>query len=284
LSALTKILIVLLSLFSLFLCGAVITYVATQRNYKEAYEKSQAEVSSLRQTSTSYKEQLEEKKRQMQSLSDKLDGEMASLKAEKSKLEQDLEGAKRDKTALDEKVQTLASAALKFEGTVSGMEGSLKQTREELDKARAESIKLSKNLNEITASLEEKMVQLESLNAEKKRLLEEKSNLENRLSGKTGTAETAGPITAVPDSATKATEPASSAALQGKITAVEGSLATLSIGTADGVEKGMVFHVTRNDAFICDIRVKDVDTEESAGTLELVQQQPQAGDIASTTW
>jgi chromosome segregation ATPase len=274
----------LLSLFSLFLCGTVITYVGTARNYKAAYEKSQDDVATLRQTSTRAKEQLEEQKRQMQSLSDRLDGEIASLKAEKSKFEQDLEGAKRDKTALDEKVQTLAAAALKFEGTVSGMEGSLKQTREELDKARSESIKLSKNLNEITASLEEKIVQLESLNAEKKRLLEEKSNLENRLSGKTGTAETVEPITNVPDSATKATEPASSAALQGKVTAVEGSLATLSIGAADGVEKGMVFHITRNDAFICDIRVKDVDTEESAGTLELVQQQPLAGDVASTTW
>ena len=280
-STLTKILIVLLSLFSLFLCGTIVTYIGTAKNYKQAYEEAKTEIASLRQTSTSYKEQLDEKKRQMQELSDKLDSEMARLKTEKSKLEQDLESAKRDKSALDEKVQTLAAAALKFEGTVSGMEGSLKQTREELDKTRAESIKLSKNLNEITASLEEKMVQLETLNSEKKRLLEEKTNMERRSGGTTETIE---PITTVPDSASEAMESYSGAPLQGKISAVEGSLATLSIGAADGVEKGMIFHITRNDTFICDIKITEVDSEVSAGTLQLVQQQPQTGDIASTTW
>jgi chromosome segregation ATPase len=288
LSALTKILIVLLSLFSIFLCGTVVTYVGTAKNYKQAFESAQTEIASLKQTSTSDKKQLEEKKREMQELSDKLTGEMSSLKIEKTKLEQDLDSVKRDKATLDEKVQTLAAAALKFEGTVSGMEGSLKETRAELDKARAEGVKLSKNLGDITASLEEKMVQIETLNAEKKRLLEDKAKLENQLAGKAPTPETTEPITPMPaESATKAIEPAASTtstAIQGKITAIEGKLVTLSIGKADGIQKGMIFHVTRNDAFICDIKITEVDAEVSAGTLQLVQQQPQIGDIAATTW
>jgi chromosome segregation ATPase len=277
-----------LSLFSIFLCGTVVTYVGTAKNYKQAFESAQTEIASLKQTSTSDKKQLEEKKREMQELSDKLTGEMSSLKIEKTKLEQDLDSVKRDKATLDEKVQTLAAAALKFEGTVSGMEGSLKETRAELDKARAEGVKLSKNLGDITASLEEKMVQIETLNAEKKRLLEDKAKLENQLAGKAPTPETTEPITPMPaESATKAIEPAASTtstAIQGKITAIEGKLVTLSIGKADGIQKGMIFHVTRNDAFICDIKITEVDAEVSAGTLQLVQQQPQIGDIAATTW
>ncbi|MBU1260146.1 MAG: hypothetical protein KJ757_08195 [Planctomycetes bacterium] len=279
---LTKILIVLLALFSLFLCGTVVTYIGTAKNYKQAYDEAKTEIASLRQTSTSYKEQLEDKNRQMQTLTDRLDAEIASLKAEKTKAEQDLKDVERNKAALDEKVQTLTASALKFEGTVGSMQESLKNTREELDKARTESIKLSKNLNEVTASLEEKMAHLESLNAEKKRLLEEKTNIEGKISGRAGTYE---PVTTVPDSATEAMGTyGSGAPLQGKITAIEGSLATLSIGTADGVEKGTIFHITRNDAFICDIKITEVDSEVSAGTLQLIQQQPQAGDIASTTW
>jgi chromosome segregation ATPase len=276
-----------LSLFSIFLCGTVVTYVGTAKNYKQAFESAQTEIASLKQTSTSDKKLLEEKKKQMQELSDKLDGEIAGLKTEKTKLEQDLDSAKRDNAALDEKVQTLAAAALKFEGTVSGMENSLKETRAELDKTRAEEVKLSKNLGDITASLEEKMVQIETLNAEKKRLLEDKTKLENQLAGKAPTPETAEPITPMPaESATKAIEPTSTsnAAVQGKITAIEGKLVTLSIGKADGIQKGMIFHVTRNDAFICDIKITEVDAEVSAGTLQLVQQQPQIGDIAATTW
>jgi predicted nucleic acid-binding Zn-ribbon protein len=283
LSALTKILIVLLSLLSVYLCSSVVIYVSTATNYKKAYEDLRTELAASKEKNKSFEQQLEEKNRQMTEHSDKLDAEIASLKVDKSKIEQDLKNAERDKLALDEKVQNLAAAALKFEQTVGGMEGSLKETRAELDKARVEGVKLSKNLNEITASLEEKIAQLESLNAEKKRLLEEKARLENQISGKSP-VEATEPITVVPDSAKKAIEPTAGSALQGKITAIEGNLVTLSIGTADGVEKGMIFHVTRNDAFICDIKITEVDTENSAGTLQLVQQPPQAGDVASTTW
>ncbi len=42
-STLTKILIVLLSLFSIFLCGAVVTYVATATNFKNALETQKDE-------------------------------------------------------------------------------------------------------------------------------------------------------------------------------------------------------------------------------------------------
>jgi ABC-type transporter Mla subunit MlaD len=266
------------------LCGTVVTYVSTAKNYKNAYEDLKTELAAVQKKNQSYQQQLEEKKRQMDELSNKLDTEMTKLKAEKAQLEQNLKDAERAKTDLDERVKTLAAAALKFQGTVEGMEGSLKETREELDKARAEGIKLAKNLNEITGSLEEKMAQLNALGAEKKRLLEEKTKLEQQLAGKTTESVISGPVTVVPDSATKAIEPPTAAMLQGKVTAVDGSLVTLSIGSADGVEKGMIFHVIRNDSFMCDIKITDVDTEASAGTIQLVQQQPKVGDIASTTW
>lgn len=283
-STLTKILIFLLSFFSIFLCGTVITYVVTAKNYKAAYEDAKSELAALKQKNQSYEQQLEEKKRQMEELADKLDKEMTQLKTEKSKLDQEVKNAKTARLELEEKVQNLTAAALKFEETVGSMEGSLKQTRQELDAARAEEIKLTKNLNEITASLEQKMAQLESVEAEKKRLLEEKTKLEQQISGGGSTTVYVEPITPLPDSAQPAVETPASVTLQGIVTAVEGSLVTLSIGTADGVQQGMIFHVIRNDSFICDVRMTDVDTEASAGVIQLLQQRPNVGDIASTTW
>ncbi len=278
-STLTKILIVLLSLFSIFLCGTVVTYVGTAKNYKSAYENLSTELTALKKKTTNYEQQLEEKKRQMDELAGKLDSEIAKLKAEKSQIEQELKNADRSKAALEEKVQSLAAAALGFEETVGGMEESLKTTRQELDKARAEGIKLAKNLNEITASLEEKIAQLNSVDAEKRRLLEQQA------SGEPGAAVSYEPITPLPDdSATRIIETPVTTALQGMVTAVDGSLVTLSIGDADGVVKGMIFHVIRNDSFMCDIRITEVDTEASAGTTQLIQAQPRVGDIASTTW
>ncbi len=283
-STLTKILIVLLSLFSLFLCGTVVTYIGTAKNYKSAYEELNTELAASRDKNKSYQQQLEEKKRQMDELSSKLDSEIAQLKADKTKTEQDLKDIQLAKTALEEKVQSLTSSALEVEKTVGGMAESLKQTRTELDQARAEGVKLSKNLSDITASLEEKMAQLQSLDAERKRLLEEKTKLEQQISGKGGSAAAIEPVTVVPDSATKAIEGPPAVALQGAITAVDGSLVTLSVGSADGVTKDTIFHIIRSDTFICDVKITDVDTETSAGTTQLVQQEPKVGDMASTTW
>lgn len=282
-STLTKILIVLLSLFSIYLCATIVTYVGTADNYKGAYERQGKEFAALKEKSKGYEKEIADKKRQMDEFSLKLDSEVSKLKAEKGKIEQELKNAKNAQLDADEKVKSLTAAALNFEKTVGGMEDSLKKTREELDQARAEGIKLTKNLNEVTASLEEKMAQLTALDAEKKRLLEEKAKLEQQAGGNSGSV-VSEPVTTVPDSASQAVETSAAAALKGVITAVEGSLATLSIGEADGVQKGMIFHVIRNDVFICDIKMTEVDTDASAGTLQLLQQPPQVGDVASTTW
>ena len=270
----------MVSVFSIFLCGIIVVYVGSSTNYKAAWEQQGSELSAIQKKNDGYVQELAEKKRQMDELSLKLDSEMAKLKTDKTQLEQELKNVKNAQLVSEEKVASLTAAALNFEKTVGGMEGSLKQTRAELDSARAEGIKLSKNLNEITANLEEKMAQLASLDAEKKRLLEEKTKLEQASGG----AAIEQPITQVPDSATAALETSADVKLQGIVTAVEGSLTTLSIGSADGVAAGMIFHVIRNDNFICDIRITEVDTEASAGAIQLLQQQPKVGDIASTAW
>jgi len=287
LSTLTKILIVLMSLFSIFLCGIVVTYVSTAQNYKALYEETSSKLSASEKMTESYQKELEEKKLAIEELNDRLDRQIAKLQAEKSELTDELKNVERSKIALDEKVQNLATAALKFEETVGGMENSLKTTRADLDKARAEGIKLTKNLNEITASLEQKMAQLDSLDAEKKRLLEEKAKLEEQLSGTVYGSPPAAfePVTIVPDTAIIAEEViVSSISVDGVITAVEGKLATISVGAADGVQKGMLFHVIRNEAFVCDIKITEVDQDVAAGNLQLVQQPPRVGDSVSTSW
>ncbi|HBR19358.1 MAG: hypothetical protein A2Y13_09085 [Planctomycetes bacterium GWC2_45_44] len=283
-STLTKILIVLVSVFSIFLCGVIVVYVGSSTNYKAAYEQQGSEFSAMKEKNRSLEQEIAEKKRQLDEFGIKSDSEISKLKAEMTQLEQELKNTKNAQLAAEEKVASLTAAALNFEKAVGGMEESLKQTRAELDSARAENVKLSKNLNEITANLEEKMAQLASLDTEKKRLLEEKANLEKSATGSTGGAASQQPVTQVPDSATSAVETPSELKLQGVVTAVEGSLTTLSIGSADGVNAGMIFHVVRQDSFICDIKITEVDTEASAGTIQLLQQQPKVGDIASTAW
>jgi hypothetical protein len=76
-----------------------------------------------------------------------------------------------------------------------------------------------------------------------------------------------------------------STALKGLINQVDlnNSLATITIGSADGVQKKMKFHVTRGNLFICDLRIIDVDTDKAVGIMELVQMPPKVGDKVSTS-
>jgi len=292
LSILTKALIVLLAVASLFLCGIVVTYVATTNNYKKAYDELSSEIKVLKKKVAGIKEQLNDKIRAMENLSDRLNGSVELLKSEKQRLEQELKSVKSDRIALEGRINNLAAAALKFEETVGGMENSLKQTRAQLDLSRAEEIKLNKDVGELTAALTEKLAQLEAMGIEQKRLLEEKDKLEKQLAGNLEPGTGPDEITLVtqtkdPARRTEQRVVSEESSLQGLVTAIDGPLATISIGAADGVVSCMIFHVIRDDAsdpFICDIRISDVDDEVAAGTLQVIQSQPRVGDRVSTTW
>ena len=287
-STLTKILIVLLTLSSIFLCGIVVTYVANADNYRQKYNDIRTDKDSLSKKVKNLTKQVNEKIEQKRLLEDKLSSEIASLKAEIGKLQADLDNAEREKAVLLQKVNNWTSIVQDFRETNDDQGRLLEETLDQLKKVQAEQIKDRKELNETTAALIEKMAIVETLEARAKRLIEEKTELQNRLDrflqplGKVAAV----PVPITPEKAVaRPAKPAvEDIALQGLVTAVDlkNSMASISIGTADGVKEGMKFHVIRGDEFICDILIIDIDAEEAVGILELVQKQPKVGDNVST--
>jgi len=288
LSTLTKILIVLLTLSSIFLCGIVVTYVANANNYRQKYNDIRTDKDSLSKKVRSLTKQVNEKIEQKRLLEDKLSSEIASLKAEIGKLQADLDNAEREKAVLLQKVNNWTSIVQDFRETNDDQGRLLEETLDQLKKVQAEQIKDRKELNETTSALVEKMAIVETLEARAKRLIEEKTELQNRLDrflqplGKVAAVPM--PITPEKAVARPAKPTVEDIALQGLVTAVDlkNSMASISIGTADGVKEGMKFHVIRGDEFICDILIIDIDAEEAVGILELVQKQPKVGDNVST--
>ena len=284
-STFTKIFIVLLSLFSIFLCGTVVTYVGNVNNYKALFEDSKALNRSLTSENTSLKRQYNEKVALMKEQEKKLTERIQQFEDENSKLAVDLRKSERMSLEYQGRVNSWAGILTSFEQTIANLEQSLKLTQEQLNKAHSEGIKDRKELNEITASFYEKMVQMESLEAARRRLLEQKTDLEERMNQIMGPdtlgARAVEPVTPDIDSARPGVI-FGAADLNGLITEVAESIVTISIGSADGVKKGMVFHVTRGDEFISDILITEVDTNKSAGVLDLVQQRPRIMDNVST--
>ena len=59
----------------------------------------------------------------------------------------------------------------------------------------------------------------------------------------------------------------SGAPIRGHVTEISGSLASISVGSADGVAEGMVFVIYRGMDYIGDLRVSKVEPNQSAGSL-----------------
>jgi len=287
LSTLTKILIVLLSLFSIFLCGTVVTYVGNASNYKALYETERDARTVAEAERASAQRQYDEQVQFVSSLKRDYNERIQALEEEKSKLMADLSSAERASLQYQARADSWQGIVTGFEQTIGNLEMSLKTTRQELDNIRKADIQESKEFNELTNRLYETMVQLEALRADKRRLLEEKSALEEQLKqaadGAAAVAKAAeNVVTPVRDAARPVVSIPETTDIKGIVTEVGESLISVSIGSADGVKKDMVFHVTRGDEFICDVVITNVDTNKAAGVLELKVDQPKIGDTVST--
>lgn len=288
-STLTKILIVLLTVSSIFLCGIVVTWVANADSYKQKYDSQIARIGGLTEELGSLKKQLNRKIEEKSAQKAKLGSEIATLKIKSSELLTQLKTVEAEKSLLLQKVNNWTSVVEAFSQTADNKELLLKDTLGESNRLKQQQIQLKKELDETTAFLEEKMVIIASLQKDKRQLLEEKTDLRRKLDRlllPTGRVTLpAAPVTTRRERARPAAPiQTKDINLLGLVTSVDlrNSMAGISIGAADGVMKNMKFHVTRGDEFICDIIITEVDTEEAVGVLDLVVQQPRVGDNAVT--
>ena len=289
-STLTKILIVLLTISSIFLCGIVVTYIGTATNYKKEFENRKSTIDSLRtkntdlsNTITSLNEQISKDAIAQSARIDALTDEIKQLTTDRDKYQIDLKNAE---TRIQNNEAIVAANTKTVELNT--------QLRKDLDTKIAElealKIKNDSDIKDLTAELVSKNATIDQIEIEKKQLIEEKTQLQNRLDqnllqiSKTSGAATAvttslGPVQVAP--------PIKNLNLEGRITEVQpkNSLASISIGSASGVRDKMKFHVIRGDKFICDIVVFQTDADQASGYFDLVgENQPRAGDIVKTNF
>ena len=289
-STLTKVLIVLLTISSIFLCGIVVTYVANADNYRQMHINLKVEYDAAVTKEESARKQLnlaiEEAGRREQKLKD--DNNALNIQIGQLKTERD--EAKRRADEKDLLASKWEDLTIEFTNTNEKQGKWLKDTLAKLKAIEVEQIEGDKELKETTAALIEKMTIIETLEKQSRLLLEEKTYLQNELDKllrQSGRA-VAPPVPVTPTKEkVRVAPPTVDIGLKGLITTVdlENSLAEISIGAASGVKPNMKFHVTRADKFICDIVILDVEPEKAIGALELMdvtKEQPKAGDNVST--
>ena len=287
-SALTKILIIIVSILAFVLAAVSAVYVGSAENYKEQAISLKNDLNVIKQEKAALQTAFEAKNQQWQANQEKMQKEAEELARSNTDLEIDLRTAERTGLEYQRRMDGLLAELTGLRTTIQNMELSLQKTQEELTQARSTSVKEKTELTQLTDTLYQRIVEIQNLEVQVKRLLEEKTILEDQISGSYSPAADvqASIITPEIDAAVPAiAEPISVAAtsgLKGLLTSVKGGLAEVSIGAADGLKKNDVLHVYRGGDFICDISVTDVDTNKAAGVIELEQQRPRIGDTATS--
>jgi hypothetical protein len=292
LSTLTKVLIVLLTIFSIFLCGIVVTYVSHAENQKDRADNLQKRVGSAermkeaadkgklaaeeaaQQSANEAKLKIAEKEAQITDLM----GKIEALNTQKTRVEQDMAEA-RAKAAIDANL----AASLNQQYTAD---------ETEIKGLKAEKIQRDKELAELQAELMAKLTQLAQRDEEKKQLAEANQDLRDRLdqylqkygvmatSSRVATAATGSALPVAP-------QPSRDILLKGLVSGVDlqNNVAQISLGSASGVKPNMTFHVMRGEQFICDIVIQRVDPDKAIGRLNVLDRnraEPRVGDAAST--
>jgi hypothetical protein len=257
-----------------------VTYVASADNYKQKYDNQQRALQAAQRNEDDAKTKLnntiEAKDRDSEELGEKI----ASLEEKIIGLETKLATAERERDNANQNVIGWAAKVTDFSKTLENYEDLLKNALRDRDLKEAELIKQNKELKDTTAALMENMAIVRQLQEDSKRLLEEKTELQNKLDQylrQFGKA-IGEPIPVIPkEGAVSLARPTTDIDLSGSITEIDlkNLLAEISIGTADGVKEGMRFHLTRGDKFICDLVILDVWPERSVGWIDLLQDQPQ---------
>jgi len=293
LSTLTKVLIVLLTVFAIFLCGIVVTYVANAENQRERADQLQREIQAAKRTREAAVLDLENEKQAAQALKAQLDGQINDLGLQVKQLQAELDGVKRENAQLVQKVAAMAATVETANATATQQTQLFETAQQEVQGLRADQSNRKKELDETNQMLMEKMAVIAQLQEKNRRVTEENQEIETRLNqylqqyGRIA----ARPATTVPPGSTAVrpvrpvvppkTKPI---ALNGKITAVDMSkrLAQISIGSAAGVRQDMKFYVIRGDRFVANILILEVSPDAAVGILDLVQVPPQVGDSVAT--
>lgn len=282
-SALTKIFIVLLVVFSIAFAMSTVSFVVQTSDWKRLAQEWQAqhkttESHMVNLTASHAAEKanwLDARKEQLRRQGE-LETSLQAMQADLDRLKTELAQAKADKSSADGLVSNLtgqlqlASAARDNEQT---QRETLASRNIELE---TRNLDLNERINEQTAQI--------LVLVQQQRQQEQQINIlrdENRKLASVSRRQAAGETDVNGTDAVTALEPVSSTPIRGRITEVSGRLVTISVGSSDGVQEAMVFVIYRGSEYIGDLKVTDVEPNAAAGTLQSTRGTPQVNDLVA---
>ncbi len=284
-NTLTKVFVVLLVIFSIAFTMMTIQFSANVpdwRNQAEQYRNLALQTDTHNRNLVAVKVALEaqaqDDRRRWEEQKVRSAGDLANTLGELNDYKTRLAKAESELSAQSATVKKLSAE-------LSIAQASASKAREHLVAVEERNLYLEKANADMNASLTEKIATITVLDQEK-RQQEQQINLlkqeQARVSGtsRLGLGLQDDLVVRRPDKV-RSESPARSVSIRGHIAELDGNLASISVGTNDGVEVGMTFIIFSNKGdYLADLEITQVTPNSSAGDLKFVSKPISIGDIA----
>jgi len=279
-STAAKVFVVLLVLFSVAFAMVTVTFVVQQDNWKElaldyraAHQAARVEATSIEALAKTTAVQLQGQITQLARQIETLNGKLADADAEIKKKDTELIELK----STSEAARADANRAIQLQ---------------ELDKTRAERLEkrngellaqtteLQKRNLDLDRRVQELTQQVTIMDEQVRALKEQRYALEQQLAA----AQKTGAVAGMPrpqGELAKAVAPlgATPTPIKGRILEVKDKIASISVGSADGVTEGMNFIVYRGATFLGKLRITMVEPNGAGGDLVLIRGEIRPEDL-----
>jgi chromosome segregation ATPase len=292
LNGLTKVFVVLVTFLSVVLVALIVPFVANTENYRQSLQNQKTALAAAEQTASLKQNEVEASAARSAEEISKLKSEVAQFTSRNTSITSDLARAENDaltqradNASLKAQISVLAATSKQYADITNALQTELSQRRTETLDLQTKLIELSRRNNDLEEQnnaltrnvrySQEQMASLEEENHKYDQMLQKlPADQRQLLTGQNGEA-------------TGANQPfVPSTQIQGKITTVEKRLddtfVQINIGSRDGVEPNMKFWVHRGDKFIGTLVITKVDTNASAGRMQLIQTPVTDGDLVLT--
>jgi len=270
LSTLTKILVILLVVFCIAFTMSAISFVARTNEWRALARGYQQEALV---SDTYLRNTLAESAAQKALDRDAVNAHIARIK----ELESANQDAARQIAGLKADLAQARAEASSLQGTARTLSGELKvgqagwaEQRKQRELLQERNLEVEKRNLDLNERVNEQTAQLTVLHQELRRREQQIQILreENRklAQARRGAAEFETFSPAEQERVTPLTAVASSP-IRGRITGISGALATISVGSADGVTEDMVFVIYRGLDYIGDLEISKVEPNQAAGKI-----------------
>ena len=269
----TKVFVILVCLFALIFTPMAIQFAAQTNNWRKLAEDwsdhaesayaNERSVLAIAASETGHFKQLrdEEHRRLLESQKriDELEQRIAELTQTTAELD-------RRRAGWETSAQVLTGEMAVKSGALSVLTDAKEKALENERRVRTENNDLNTRVRELTAQI---VVMSQQLNQKEQvitTISKENEQLRRSLNmGKAGEI-----VTVTPTPSAQAIAPVAMSPVRCQVTDVNGQLATISAGSASGLEQGVLLVVLRDKEYICDLEVtSNITPNEAVGRIKL---------------